>query len=282
MPAHHRRRRRLRREPVRDHHAVEAPLAAQDVGEQARVLGAVRAGEAVVGGHHRPRAGLAHGGLERCEIDLAQRALVHLGAGAMAFPLDVVGDEVLDAGADAMRLEPTHERDGESRRKLRVLRVALEVATADRRALDVHRRREQHARALRERLLGERAGDAFDQRGVPGGAERRAAREARRAGPAADAGAARAVRAVGHAQRARSRVAARRRVFQRSAPAISAAFSSSVSSREQSFDARCAGAWRILSPWRSPVYATSARPGCRVRDCSRRRLLLKLRSTERR
>ena len=71
-------------EPGRDDGTGEAPLVAQDRAEEACVLGAVCAMEAVVGRHHRPHVRLEDGGLEGSEVDLAQRALADLCARAVA------------------------------------------------------------------------------------------------------------------------------------------------------------------------------------------------------
>ena len=84
-------------EPVADDGAVEAPLAAQHLGDQPRVLAAVRPVEPVVGGHDRAHAGVLDGPLERHEVQLAQRALVDLGRDRHPLELGVVADEVLDA-----------------------------------------------------------------------------------------------------------------------------------------------------------------------------------------
>ena len=61
-------------EPVGHDEAVEAPLVAEDVGEQATVLGAVFGAEAVVGAHDPPGAALLDRALERAEVDLAAAA----------------------------------------------------------------------------------------------------------------------------------------------------------------------------------------------------------------
>ena len=87
----------VHREPVGDHHAVPSPLVAQDRGEQPLVLRAVRAVEAVVGGHRRPGTGAPQRVLERQQRHLPQRALVGLGGDLEAVVLLVVGDQVLDA-----------------------------------------------------------------------------------------------------------------------------------------------------------------------------------------
>ena len=99
-------------------------------------------------------------------------------------------------------LQASDVRDGHARGEVGVLREALEVAAAERRAVDVDRGTQQHLRALGLRLLCQRLADAFDKRSVPGGGQRDPGREA----GGLDAGgraalAARAVRPVGHLER---------------------------------------------------------------------------------
>ena len=69
----------VRTTPVRDDHAVETPLGAQDVGQQMLVLVRVGAVDEVVGAHDRPRLGLSTDDLEAGQVDLTHRALVHDG-----------------------------------------------------------------------------------------------------------------------------------------------------------------------------------------------------------
>ncbi len=92
----------IRAVPVGDHEAIEAPLAAQHVGEEPLVLCAVHAVESVVGGHDAERTAFAYGQLERDERDLAQRALVDDGVDRHALELGVVGGEVLHRGRDTL------------------------------------------------------------------------------------------------------------------------------------------------------------------------------------
>ena len=67
------------REVVRDHHAVEAPLLPQELGQEPAVAAARHPVELVVGVHERAQPGRAHDGLERVQVDLAElaRAEVH-------------------------------------------------------------------------------------------------------------------------------------------------------------------------------------------------------------
>ena len=97
--------RRLGREPVADDDAVEAPLALEDAVEERAVRGRrgvdALAGEPVVRGHDRPHAGVDDR-LERCQVDLAQGALVDPREVLGAVGLGLVADEVLDARGDAL------------------------------------------------------------------------------------------------------------------------------------------------------------------------------------
>src|SRR5581483_11711669 len=120
---------------------------------------------------------LADRHLERAQVDLAQRALADLGADGHALELGVVAGEVLEAGGDAARLHAAHERGRDAAAEVRVLGVALEVAAADRRALDVDRRAEEHLRALALRLFAQGGANGLDQLRVPGRGEGDADRE---------------------------------------------------------------------------------------------------------
>ena len=85
---------------------------------------------------------------------------------------------MLDAGADVLTLDAADVGDRDACGEVGVLRVALEVASGQRRAVDVHRRRQQHLGALGARLLRQGHPHAFDQIRIPGGSERGATGEA--------------------------------------------------------------------------------------------------------
>jgi hypothetical protein len=102
----------------------------------------------VVGGHHRPHAGLADDRLERGQVALAQRLLVDLRVQGPAVGLRIVGDEVLDGGRDPAGLQPAHVGGPDPGRQQRVLAEALEMAAAVGRAVQVHGRGEQHVDPL--------------------------------------------------------------------------------------------------------------------------------------
>ena len=182
--------------PVRHHHAVEAPLVLQHLGEQPAVLGHERAVEPVVGAHHRPRLRLAHDHLERREIDLTQRALVDVRAADAPLPLLLVRDEVLDARADAFALQAAHERRADDAAQLRIFRIRFEVAAGERIALDVDVRAEQHVHAERACFAAHRSGGACNQLRIPRRCHRHAGGERSRRVAARRA---HAVRSVGEA-----------------------------------------------------------------------------------
>ena len=118
--------------PVRDDEAVEAPVVAEHAGEQPGVLGGPDAVELVVRAHDRPRRSVLHDTLESAQVDLPQRTRIHVGARAHAVELLVVRSEVLERGADALRLDAADGRGSEHARHDRVFREVLEVAAAQR------------------------------------------------------------------------------------------------------------------------------------------------------
>ena len=153
--------------PVGHDDAVEAPLAAQHVGQEPAVLGAPATVEPVVRGHRRQGAALTDAELERDEVQLAQRALVDVGAHRRALELALVADEVLHRRGDASALHAAHEGRRRPARQQRVLGVALEVAAGGRRAVQVDGGGEEDPGALRARLLAEGGADLLDERRDP-------------------------------------------------------------------------------------------------------------------
>ena len=187
-PGLERRGRAVRTEPVAEHHAVEAEVVAQHTAQQRLVVARVRPVDPVVRRHHRLDVGAAlvergDGGLERHEVQLAQRAFVDLAGDRHPLELGVVGDEVLDARGHPLGLQAAHVADGDARREVRVLAHALEVASADRRAMQVDGGGEDDVGPLAQRLTAERPTDLLDQLRIERRPERGAAGERRRRRP---------------------------------------------------------------------------------------------------
>src|SRR5690606_4883106 len=180
---------------------------AQHLGEQPVVLGRVGAVDAVVGAHDGVRRAALDRALEGVQVDLAQRALVDLRRDAHAVGLLVVDRVVLERGAHALGLHAADERGRELPREHGVLGEVLEVAPAQRVALDVRTRAEQDGHTVRAGLDAERLPDALEQLEVPRRAERGGGREARRGLGRGEVEAlggrceAHPVRAVGHGDR---------------------------------------------------------------------------------
>jgi len=117
--------------------------------------------------------------LERGEVDLAQRALVHVGADPRPGGFLVVPREVFDAAADLLRLQPGHGGRGHPAGQVRILGQILEVAPAQRRALDVDPGAQDDRDALRPRLGTEGGPHLAGQVRIPGGRQRRRGGKAR-------------------------------------------------------------------------------------------------------
>ena len=83
--------------------------------------------------------------------------------GRIACPFVFVRHEVLQAGADALALEPVDERRAEPTAQERILGVVLEVPAAERRPLEVEARREDHLDAECVRLFRDRPADLADE-----------------------------------------------------------------------------------------------------------------------
>ena len=187
-------------EPVGDHESVEAPVPPQDPAEQRLAVGAVLTVEAVVGGHDAERTALGHRHLERQQMDLAEGALVDDRIGEHPLVLGLVAGEVLHRAGHPLGLGTPHEGGTEAAGQQRVLRVALEVATTERRPVEVDRGGEQHPARLHAGLRPDHRADPVEEIDVPGGAQRRTRWHAQRGhrGPGPHSGGkGRAARTVG-------------------------------------------------------------------------------------
>ena len=156
--------------PVGHDETVEAPLVAQDLGEEPSVLCGVFTGDLVVRAHDAPGARLLDGALERPQVQLAQRAFVDVDVDGHPLDLGVVGDEVLDGDGNVVRLDPTNPGAPERAGELGVFAVALEGATTDGRAMQVDGGAEHDVCTLADRFGADERAEFSDQIGIPRGA----------------------------------------------------------------------------------------------------------------
>ena len=164
--------------PVGEHQPVETPLVAQQVDHQLAVGLRIFARNAVVGAHDAPRLRLAHAVFEGPEVDFAQGPLRHAGVVYLFARLLVVGHEVLEARADALRLDPFDHRRGQVPREQRIFGVVFEVAAAERVAHDVDAGGEDHVDAVGAGFAAHRLPLQACRAAVPGGGQRRGRGEA--------------------------------------------------------------------------------------------------------
>ena len=94
--------------------------------------GHVGAAQPVVRALDRPSVCLPDRQLEREEIDLAQRLLVHDDVAVESMGLGLVADEVLDGGRYGRALHAAHIGAGDLAREEWIFRVVLEVAPSER------------------------------------------------------------------------------------------------------------------------------------------------------
>src|SRR5579871_4399602 len=109
-----------RKEPVGHDHSIETPLVPQNLRKQIRMLRGGNAVDVVVGRHHRPCTGFAHGGPERRQINFAQSSFAYLRTEGESLEFLVVAHVVLDGRADALALQAPNIGDGQPRREVRV------------------------------------------------------------------------------------------------------------------------------------------------------------------
>ena len=108
-----------------------------------------------------------HHDLKAGQVQLAQGALIHDGVAGHAAQLLAVDGKVLGAGRDAVLLDAADIACGHLARQIGVLREILEVAAAQRAALDVQAGTQQHRDLLCCGLFAYGLADGLAQGGVP-------------------------------------------------------------------------------------------------------------------
>ena len=153
--------------PVGHHDAFEAPVVAQDLCQQVVVAHRILAVDLVVGRHDGPRLALTDGYLEAAEVDFAGSTLADTLVDAGAVGLLRVHGEVLGADADTLLLYALDIGGGNLSREQRVFGIILEVAAAERVAVQVHARAEDDVAAVFLRLIADGLSHLAYQLGVP-------------------------------------------------------------------------------------------------------------------
>jgi hypothetical protein len=166
----------VRGEPVGHHPAVEAPLAAQDVGEEGLVLAGEGAVDLVVRAHHRAGA-RADGRFETAQLDLVHGLFVDPYVDGVAVLLLVVHREVLDGRDESLALDALDLGGDQVTGEQRILAEGLEVAARVRGADEVDHRGEQDVLAQRASLAADDLAVAAGEFGVEGGGEQDGRRE---------------------------------------------------------------------------------------------------------
>ena len=134
----------------------------------------------VVGRHDAAHPALLHRSLERRQVDLVQSAFVHFRTDVMTVPFLVVAGKVFDRGEHLLRLNaPDHRRHHLAGQK-GIFTHVFEIAPAQRRAIDIHRRSEQNIHAARPTIAPQTLPDSFGHLTVPRGRQRNTSRVTRR------------------------------------------------------------------------------------------------------
>ena len=157
--------------PVADNHPVEAPVVLQYLVEHRGVMAVVLVLIQVVGTHDGPRPTLLHGSTEGGQVDFVEGAVAHLDVHLVAILLIVVQGVVLHTGGHTLRLQTLHVGHHHARGKVGILTQILEVAPAERRAVDVHTRAQHHVLVAVQSLLAQALAVEAGQFGVPGGSQ---------------------------------------------------------------------------------------------------------------
>ena len=183
---------------VGDHHALEAPLIPEHVGEQGGVGAGPDSAQVVVAAHDGGGAALLDSDFKGTEVDLAHGLLVGPHGQGETVALLVVEGEMLDIAVHALAGGAPDGGGGQLAGEKAVLGVVLEVTAGERSAVDVGAGGVETHHVVGHGLRTEGAAEFLHQSLVPGGADDHLAGEGHAtqvAHQAVDAG--RAVQVVG-------------------------------------------------------------------------------------
>ena len=157
--------------PVRHHKTGKLPFAFEQAVDEIVVVGAMFAAKFRVGAHHGPDVRLLDGGLERRQINFAQRAFVKVHVDGLASTFLVVADEMFDARGHAIRLQSLDIIHSHPGVQVGILAEVFVNPPAQRRPRDVHDRRQHHVLVARPRLAADHVAVSCGQIRVPSGTQ---------------------------------------------------------------------------------------------------------------
>ena len=153
--------------PIGDDHAVKAPFVAQNLLQQMLIFVRVDAVDLVVGGHDGQRLGLTYCDFKTGQIQFTHGAFVDHGVARLTAQLLAVDCEMLRACGDAVALNAANQARCHTPGDNRIFGVVLEVTSAQRVALDVQARAEQHVHVKIVRFAAEGLAHFFGERRIP-------------------------------------------------------------------------------------------------------------------
>ena len=153
--------------PVGYDHAVKAPVPAQHLGQQPGIIAGMYIVDTRIAAHDGFRLGSLDDGFKRGQVQLAHRAFVNLAVAVEALVLLIVGGKVLETGARAALLRTLHPCRAHGARNVGVLGEILEIAPAQRVALDVDAGAKHDVHTVGKSLLADGFALGLQQLGIP-------------------------------------------------------------------------------------------------------------------
>ena len=154
---------------VGDHHAMEAPLVAEHIGEQCLGSACPGVAQAAVAAHDSGGAALLDRQLKGLEVDLADGLLVGPDRDGQTVGLLIVQGKVLDVGIHTLAVHALHHGSAHFAGEQAVLTVILKVTAGEGRAVDVHAGGVQAHHMVCSGLGTKRSAKTLGKVGVPAG-----------------------------------------------------------------------------------------------------------------
>ena len=129
---------RIGRSPVGHVDTLKIPLFPQYADNQFAAFGSMYAVNRIIARHHSADSGFLYSFAKRRQVDFVKRPLINIGRNIMTVPLLIIAAKMLDRRHYTGRLHTFDIRHGRFGRQKGILAIIFVIASAKRRAIDIH------------------------------------------------------------------------------------------------------------------------------------------------
>ena len=162
--------------PVSCNHALEAPLAAENIFQKLAVLRSAVPIDCIVGGHDGPWLCLFYNDLETFQIDFTKCTLGNTGIAVLSVGLFVICCKMLYRSCNVLGLDTFYHSCAHLSGNQRILGIVLEVSSAKRISVDIYCWGKPYSKIVLLHFFGTSLSNLLNKSRVPGACKKCRAR----------------------------------------------------------------------------------------------------------